>query len=118
MSALLEECRRITGSDAAFTWVDDAFLLEHGVVPYTDLPLWVPDLDGGYPFVDVSRAVAAGLTFRPLGETILDVLGGDAGFDEATAGSFGLEQTAAGLSPDRESSLLADWHDGAPARSS
>jgi 2'-hydroxyisoflavone reductase len=116
MGVLFDECRRITGSDATFTWVDDAFLLEHGVVPYTELPLWVPDLDGGYPFVDTGKAVAAGLTFRPIADTIRDVVDWDAGFDAETAGSFGLTRTPAGLSNNRERVLLADWRDDrAPA---
>ncbi len=117
MGDLLDECKKITGSDAAFTWVDDAFLLGHGVVPYSELPLWVPELDGGYPFVDASKAEAAGLTFRPIGETIGDVLDLDGGFDAAAARAGGLVRPQAGLSPERERTLLADWHDErAPAR--
>jgi 2'-hydroxyisoflavone reductase len=104
---LLDECKAISGSDARFAWADDDFLLRHGVAPYIELPLWVPDLDGGYPEVDVSRAVAAGLTFRPIGETIRDVLDGE-GFDARTAGSFGLPRRPAGLDPGREIELLAD----------
>ena len=111
MGGLLDECKRVTGSDAVFTWVDDAFLLERGVIPYSELPLWVPELDGGYPLVDASKAVAAGLTFRPIDETIRDVLDRDAGFDAGTAQSFGLTRTPAGLAPERERALLADWHD-------
>jgi nucleoside-diphosphate-sugar epimerase len=111
MGALLDECKRITGSDAELTWVDDAFLLGHGVLPYTELPLWVPELDGGYPFVDAARAVAAGLTFRPVAETIRDVLAWDAGYDADTANSFGLSRTPAGMLPARERTLLAEWHD-------
>ena len=73
---LLEECRAITGSDARFTWVDDAFLLEREVAPYSELPLWLPDAAGGYPAIDFTRASSAGLTHRPIGDTIRAVLGG------------------------------------------
>ena len=96
--ALLDECRAITGSDARFTWVDDAFLLAQDVAPYTDLPLWLPDAVGGYPEIDFARATAAGLTLRPIGETIRAVLGDD-GFDAGTAGAFGLPRRPAGLDP-------------------
>jgi 2'-hydroxyisoflavone reductase len=115
MGDLLDECARITGSDATFTWVDDAFLLEHGVVPYTELPLWVPELDGGYPTIELTRALAAGLTLRPIGDTIRDVL--DWGSGDATAtGTFGLARAPGGLASHRERELLADWHeDWAPA---
>ncbi len=116
MGELLDECRRTTGSDASLTWVDDAFLLEHGVVPYTELPLWVPDMDGGYPLIDVRKAVATGLTFRPIAETIRDTLDWDAcSDDEETARSFGLTRPPAGLIPERERALLADWHAGGHA---
>ncbi len=62
---LLEQCKEITGSEARFVWVGDDFLLARGVVPYTELPLWVPELDGGYPELDLSRAIGAGLTLPP-----------------------------------------------------
>ncbi|HWE80491.1 MAG TPA: NAD-dependent epimerase/dehydratase family protein [Gaiellaceae bacterium] len=107
LGALLDECKAISRSDARFVWAPDDFLLGHGVAPYIELPLWVPGLDGGYPEVDVSRAVAAGLTFRPIGDTIRDVLVGE-GFDARTAGSFGLPRRPAGLDPGRETELLVD----------
>jgi 2'-hydroxyisoflavone reductase len=105
---LLDECRAITGSDAHFTWVEDSFLLEHEVAPYTELPLWLPDAAGGYPAIDFARATAAGLTHRPIGDTIRAVLD-DAGAD-AAAMAFGLPRRPAGLDPRRERGLLADWH--------
>ena len=111
---LLEECREITGSDARFVWAGDDFLLHNGVVPYTELPLWVPDMDGGYPELDLARAVAAGLTFRPIADTIRGVLSG-AGFDMRTAGAFGLPRQPAGLEPERERALLAAWHEAEAA---
>jgi 2'-hydroxyisoflavone reductase len=110
MAGLLDSCKAVTRSNAAFTWVTDDFLLRNGVLPYTELPLWVPAMDGGYPEIDVSKAVAAGLTFRPVSETILSTLGGDEGFDAITAGASGLTRRQAGLDPDRERALLADWH--------
>src|SRR5207249_4838220 len=39
MGRLLETCRDVTGSDARFVWVDEAFLLERGVRPWIELPL-------------------------------------------------------------------------------
>jgi 2'-hydroxyisoflavone reductase len=115
MGTLLETCRQVTGSDASLTWVSDEFLLERGVVPYSDLPLWVPELDGGYPFIDVSKAINGGLTFRPIAETIRDVLEGDSGFDPKTVGSFGWARPPAGLPTGRERALLAEWHHSDPA---
>lgn len=112
MGTLLDTCRQVTGGDAVFTWVDDAFLLEHDVPPYTELPLWIPDADGGYPSIDLAKAVGAGLTFRPIDETIRDVLDGDGGFDAQTVQGFGWARPAAGMAPERERTLLARWHAG------
>ena len=39
---LLHGCKVVTGADARFTWVDEAFLLEQGVGPWMEMPLWLP----------------------------------------------------------------------------
>lgn len=73
MGQLLEKCRAVTGSRADFAWVPDAALLETGVNPWSELPLWIPEGDpdfGGMLRADNQRAVAAGLTFRPIADTI------------------------------------------------
>jgi 2'-hydroxyisoflavone reductase len=106
LGRFLDECRTIGGTDATFVWVDEAFLLRDGVAPYTELPLWVPSADGGFPEIDLSRSLAAGLTLRPVAETIRDVLEND---DEAGATAFGLPRPQAGLDRARERELLADW---------
>ena len=40
------------------------------------MPVWVPDIEEnqGLSRVDVSKAIRAGLTFRPLEETVRDTL--------------------------------------------
>ncbi|HLX19739.1 MAG TPA: NAD-dependent epimerase/dehydratase family protein [Gaiellaceae bacterium] len=56
-------------------WVDDQILLAAGVGPWMELPLWLPgDEYAGMMRTDVSRAIAAGMTFRPLEETARDTL--------------------------------------------
>jgi 2'-hydroxyisoflavone reductase len=96
---LLDTCRTVAASGAQITWVDRELLVEHEVGPWLELPLWLNHPDGEYADrVDVSRAVEAGLTFRPLAETVRGTL------DEA-------EPTdAAGLAPEREATLLEAWH--------
>ena len=82
-------------------WVDEAWLLERGVEPWSDLPIWIPAGDADMHYfhrADVSRAVAAGLTFRPLAETARDT-------PEWTGN--------AGLAPGREAELLVDWEKAA-----
>ena len=97
-SELLETCRDVSGSDARFVWIDADFLSDHGVEEWMDLPLWISDDEAqGMHRVDVSRALEAGLTFRPLPETIKATL------DRA-------EMTdGAGLPPNRERQLLTTW---------
>jgi 2'-hydroxyisoflavone reductase len=77
MAQLLDGCRQAAGSDARFTWVDDAALLAQGVAPWTGLPLWLPETDasfGGMLLADNARAVAAGLQLRTVLETARDTL--------------------------------------------
>jgi 2'-hydroxyisoflavone reductase len=99
MEELLEAIRAETGSGARLVWVDESRLIGHGVEAWSDLPLWLapgsnPD-SANFLAVDASKAVAAGLRFRPLAQTIRDTL--------ARA-----EPTpAAGLDPARERELLA-----------
>lgn len=69
---MLETCRTATGSDAKFTWVPEKFLLEQKVEPWTELPLWLPATEIGMMQFDCRKAFSAGLTFRPLSETVRD----------------------------------------------
>ncbi|MGV3720034.1 MAG: NAD-dependent epimerase/dehydratase family protein, partial [Actinomycetota bacterium] len=87
MGQTLETCRAISGSDARFTWVADEFLTAAGVAPYTEMPLWVPASEGGDGFssVDCTAARKAGLTFRPLKDTVRDTLEWDASPPEDAA---------------------------------
>ena len=75
--SLLVACREAAGSDASFTWADERFLLEEGITPWVDLPLWLPNSDPnftGFNSINNSKAVKAGLTFKPLSETVNDTL--------------------------------------------
>ena len=96
---LLETCRSVAGVDADITWIDPDFLVEQGVGQWMELPLWIHDPDATYfDRVDTGRAIASGLTFRPLAETVRATL------EEAET------TDAAGLKPDRETELLKAWH--------
>jgi 2'-hydroxyisoflavone reductase len=96
---LLDTCRATSSSDARVTWVTDEFLLEQGVGEWMELPLWLADpAYAAADRVDVSRAIACGLAFRPLAETV----GGTLELAETVDG--------VGLTADREAELLAMWH--------
>jgi 2'-hydroxyisoflavone reductase len=69
-------------------WIDEATLLEHGVEPWTGLPLWIPATEpnsAGFMLISCARAIAEGLRFRPLEETIDDTAAWLATRDNATA---------------------------------
>ena len=103
---LLDACVRETGSDARLVWVPSEWLVEHEVGEWMELPLWIssPEMAGMHR-VRNDRAVAAGLTFRPLAETIRDTLEHAGTTDDA------------GLKPEREQDLLEAWATGmSPAR--
>ena len=95
---IAETCRDVAGSDASFTYVDGDYLAEQQVGEWMELPLWINDPESiGMHSTDVSRAIDAGLTFRPLGDTVRGTL------DEAET------TDEAGMAPAREAELLAAW---------
>ena len=74
---LLDACRAVTQSDARFAWVDDATLARHDVAPWKEMPLFVPESEphaDAFMSVPIDRALATGLAFRPLADTIADTL--------------------------------------------
>jgi 2'-hydroxyisoflavone reductase len=101
MATLLETCRTVSGSDASFTWASERFLLGEHVTPWTDLPLWLPDMEG-LMAVNSDKAVAAGLRHRSLDESVRDVL---QWYQQEEPG----RKLRVGLAPDREQQLLEKW---------
>jgi 2'-hydroxyisoflavone reductase len=99
---LLETCRDVAGSDAEIAWASPEFLLEHGVEPWSDLPLWLPgEENAGLMRRSMRRAVEAGLELRPVADTVRDTLAWDR--------ERGAPELQAGLSRDREAEVLAAW---------
>lgn len=75
ISEMLYGIRAVTSTETIFTWVDTDFLLDRGVRPYGDLPVWrPPQMGAGFAQFDLSNEVAKGLTFRPLAVTAADTL--------------------------------------------
>ncbi|MBI5631784.1 MAG: NAD-dependent epimerase/dehydratase family protein [Elusimicrobia bacterium] len=73
MQQLLKECCSTLGSDARFHWVPDDELIAAGIEAWTELPLWIPENDedsGGFLQGDNRKAIANGLTYRALSDTI------------------------------------------------
>ena len=85
------------GAGGAAVPVDDAFLVQRGL-DFRALPLWFPGPDtAALMRTDVSRALGAGLAFRPLAETV----------GSAVEGAEPVE--GVGLDAGREAELLAAW---------
>lgn len=95
------------GTSAELVWVSPNFLEEQKVQPWSDLPL-VISFDGssqGMLQIDVSKAINAGLDFRPLAETVRDIVV----WHETRGHEYVLK---AGLAAEREAELLAAWDTG------
>ena len=88
-------------------WVEEDFLLDQEVGPWMELPLWVPADHEAFLQMSVAKAVAAGLSFRPVEETARDTLAWAqaAGAELVTETPYG----TAGLDPMREQELLRTW---------
>ena len=103
---VLDACARIARERGAppsrIRWIPDETLVAAGVGPWMELPLWIPSTDAdhaGFMTERIDRALAAGLTFRPLDETIRATLDWN-----ATRSPDSIR--AAGLAEARELELL------------
>ena len=98
------------GSNATFTWVPADFLSANGVRGWRHMPMWLPPNGptAGFLRRNNARAVAAGLTFRPLAVTAKDTLAWHKTRPEAEQKAT-LEGAVAGISPTREAEVLAAW---------
>lgn len=74
MGDLLDSCVEATGSDAELVWLPPEVVEAAGVEPWTGMPLWLPEGHeaAGLHDCDVSAALAAGFTARPVRETVRD----------------------------------------------
>lgn len=103
MKTLLETCVAAAGTSPTLTWVPTAFLEAQQVAPWMELPVWTGP-ETGFATIDAGKAIAAGLTFRPLLDTAKDTL------------AWWLAEPAerrakprAGLDPQKEAAVLAAW---------
>jgi 2'-hydroxyisoflavone reductase len=108
MASVLEECKVVSASDASFTWVDDDFLVQEKVAGWSEMPLWMPEEETphlkGFMFINCDKAVGAGLSFRPLSDTIRDTL---TWYETDRVD----EALKAGIDMDKEQGLLHKWHE-------
>lgn len=108
----LQECVDVTGSDATLTWVPDDLLLAGGVRPWTELPLWMPPGQGADAAwqADTSRAQAAGLTTRPVRETVADTWAWLQSGGRVPEEPPHDHVPRHGIDPAKEAAILTAWH--------
>ena len=105
MKQVLDACNAAAGGRAALTWVDAKFLADQGVHGWSDLPMWLDNHgdNAGFGTMANARAVAAGLTQRPILDTAKDTLAWLATLPEDQRAKV----QSSGISRDREAAVLA-----------
>jgi nucleoside-diphosphate-sugar epimerase len=74
MRSLLEAGVAASGADATLAWAPPELIAEHGLEPWTEVPIWLPP---DHEFralhdIDVGKIHAAGLVTRPVHDTVAD----------------------------------------------
>ncbi|MDQ3283850.1 MAG: NAD-dependent epimerase/dehydratase family protein [Acidobacteriota bacterium] len=107
MAEMLYGIKAVTTAGAQFTWVPAEFLEAQKVGPWMDMPVWIPPSgdSAGFATRNINRALAAGLTFRPLADTATETIR-----FAASRPAERNEKMRAGLKPEREAEVLAAWH--------
>lgn len=107
ISELLYGIKACYSNDAHFTWVPQTFLSEQKLRSWSEMPVWSYKGASTVAFCTsvIDRALAAGLTFRPLADTVRAAM---AWYHARPAAEQ--EKLRAGVSPERERDVLALWH--------
>ncbi len=104
---VLTSCKEVLDADTVVEWIDEQFLLDQEVAPWTGMPLWIPSSDEntvGMGRINIDKAQADGLIFRDLKETIRDTLD----WVHQRSGDW---EWRAGITREKEAKILAAWDD-------
>jgi 2'-hydroxyisoflavone reductase len=96
LGTLAEACRAVTGTGDP-VYVPEQLLRDEGVDEWMELPLWIDTTNPLFPIMtgpSIDRALASGVAFRPIEDTVHATLDLAAPVD------------GVGLSPEREAALL------------
>lgn len=110
MAEMLYGIKAVTTAGAQFTWVPWDFLAEQKIRGWSNMPVVVPERAENVAFSrrSIDKAIAAGLTFRPLAVTARDTL--DWNKTRPAAELDALAQgKIAGISAGREADVLRAW---------
>jgi nucleoside-diphosphate-sugar epimerase len=103
---LLDACVEAVGSDARLHWVPAEAVLAAGARPWSDVPIWLPpgELHDSLHGSDVAKALSAGLSPRPIRQTVADTWS----WMQRNPGVLRrLDRPRPGLSAEVESAILA-----------
>jgi nucleoside-diphosphate-sugar epimerase len=103
IGAMLGSIKDALHSSATFTWLPAEFLKQQKVEAWSDMPVWAGD-ELGLARTKIDRALAKGLTFRPLAETARDTRAWFKSLPQDRQSKL-----RAGLTPEREAEVLAAW---------
>jgi 2'-hydroxyisoflavone reductase len=107
IGGMLDGIKEAEKSNANFTWLNEEFLTQQKVEPWSDMPVWT-GAESGMARTNISRALAKGLTFRPLADTARDTLAWFKSLPQDRQSKL-----RAGITPEREGEVLAEWHKAA-----
>ncbi|MCC6771114.1 MAG: NAD-dependent epimerase/dehydratase family protein [Gemmatimonadaceae bacterium] len=106
IGGMLYGIKSVYSNDSRFTWVPQSFLTEQKIRSWAEMPVWTYAGASTYAYCTskIDKALAAGLNFRPLSETVRD---GMAWYHSRPADQQ--ERLRAGLPRAREAEVLAAW---------
>jgi len=107
IGGMLHGIRACVDNEISFTWVDADFLAEHDIQPWSQMPVWLPPEGeyAGFGSGSIQRALDAGLTFRPLADTVRTTMDYWNSLPEERRA-----QPRAGLPAEKEKEVLTAWH--------
>lgn len=77
MGHFLDTCRKVCNPEAELIWVDEEFMNDNEIMPWSDMPAWAPDSQKefhGLGKININKALHQGLTFLDLEKTVSDTL--------------------------------------------
>ena len=103
LQEFLHGCKIVLGrDDASFRWASEVFLMKHQVRPFSEMPFWLPE--GAAHHYSNRRGIEAGMTFRPIAQTIQNTMDW---WNETRDDTY--EWRYYGMKAEREAELLALW---------
>jgi len=104
IGGMLDGIKQAEKSNATFTWVNEEFLAQQKVEPWSDMPVWTGK-ESGLARTNIGRALSIGLTFRPLADTARETLAWFKSLPQDRQSKL-----RAGLTPEREAEVLSAWN--------